>query len=87
MQGRSHTWQNVGEPLSEPDADSQEAISDQNGRKLTVGRFEDATLIWSFEAHIETLKEQLGKGEARAERQTAELQSAPLRLRPNMRRS
>jgi hypothetical protein len=72
MQGRSHTWQNVGEPLSEPDADSQEALSDQNGRKLTVGRFEDATLIWSFEAHIETLKEQLGKAEARAERQTAE---------------
>jgi chromosome segregation ATPase len=33
---------------------------------------QDARLMWSFEAHIETLKEQLGKAEARAERQTAE---------------
>jgi chromosome segregation ATPase len=72
MQGRSHTWQNVGEPLSSPDVDSQEAISGPNGRKRTVGRFEDATLIWSFEAHIETLKDQLSRVEARAERQAAE---------------
>jgi hypothetical protein len=72
MQGRSHTWQNVGEPLSAPDADSQEAISVPNGRKSTVGRFEDAPLIWSFEAHIETLKDQLSRVEARAERQAAE---------------
>ena len=55
MQGRSHAWQDVGEPLNSPDAHSQ-----------------DARLMWSFEAHIETLKEQLGKAEARAERQTAE---------------
>jgi hypothetical protein len=72
MPGQSHASQNVGEPLDSPDADSQEAILSPNGRTRTVGRFEDETLIWSFEAHIETLKEQLGKAEARAETQTAE---------------
>jgi chromosome segregation ATPase len=72
MQGQSHAWQNVGEPLDSPDADSQEAIRAPNGRKRTVSRFEDATLMWSFEAHIETLKEQLSRVEARAERQAAE---------------
>ena len=72
MQGQSHALQNVGEPLNSPDADSQEAIRAPNGRKRTVGRFEDATLMWSFEAHIVTLKEQLSRVEARAERQAAE---------------
>ena len=72
MQGQSHAWQNVGEPLDSPDADSQEAIRAPNGRTRTVGRFEDATLMWSFEAHIETLKQQLSRVEARAERQAAE---------------
>jgi phage host-nuclease inhibitor protein Gam len=62
----------VGEPLNSPDPDSQEAIRAPNGRTRTVGRFEDATLLWSFEAHIETLKGQLTIGEARAERQAAE---------------
>ena len=72
MQGQSHASQNVGEPLDSPDADSQEAIRAPNGRTRTVGRFEDATLMWSFEAHIETLKQQLSRVEARAERQAAE---------------
>jgi hypothetical protein len=72
MPGQSHASQNVGEPLDSPDADSQEAILSPNGRTRTVGRFEDATLMWSFEAHIETLKQQLGKAEARAEKQAAE---------------
>ncbi len=72
MQGQSHALQNVGEPLNSPDADSQEAIRAPNGRKRTVGQFEDATLMWSFEAHIVTLKEQLSRVEARAERQAAE---------------
>ena len=72
MQGQSHAWQNLGEPLNSPDADSQEAIRAPNGRKRTVGRFEHATLMWSFEAHIETLKDQLSRVEARAERQAAE---------------
>ena len=72
MQGQSHAWQNAGEPLDSPDADSQEAIRAPNGRTRTVGRFEDATLMWSFEAHIETLKQQLSRVEARAERQAAE---------------
>jgi len=72
MQGQSHASQNVGEPLNSPDPDSQEAIRSPNGRTRTVGRFEDATLMWSFEAHIETLKQQLSRVEARAERQAAE---------------
>src|SRR3984957_20185928 len=72
MQGQSHASQNVGEPLNSPDPDSQEAIRSPDGRTRTVGRFEDATLMWSFEAHIETLKGQLTIGEARAERQAAE---------------
>ena len=72
MQGQSHASQNVGEPLNSPDPDSQEAIRAPNGRTRTVGRFEDATLMWSFEAHIETLKQQLSRVEARAERQAAE---------------
>jgi len=72
MQGQPDAWQNAGEPLNSPDADSQEGIRAPNGRKRSVGRFEDATLIWSFEAHIETLKDQLSRVEARAERQAAE---------------
>ena len=68
MQGQSHALQNVGEPLNSPDADSQEAIRAPNGRKRTVGRFEDATLMWSFEAHIVTLKEQLSSQPAHAAR-------------------
>ena len=72
MQGQSHASQNMGEPLDSPDADSQEAIRAPNGRKRTVSRFEDATLMWSFEAHIETLKQQLSRVEARAEKQAAE---------------
>jgi phage host-nuclease inhibitor protein Gam len=72
MQGQSHASQNVGEPLNSPDPDSQEAIRSPDGRTRTVGRFEDATLMWSFEAHIETLKQQLSRVEARAERQAAE---------------
>jgi hypothetical protein len=72
MQGQSHASQNVGEPLDSPDADSQDAIRSPNGRTRTVGRFEDATLMWSFEAHIETLKQQLSRVEARAEKQAAE---------------
>ena len=72
MQGQSHASQNMGEPLNSPDADSQEAIRSPNGRTRTVGRFEDATLMWSFEAHIETLKQQLSRVEARAEKQAAE---------------
>src|SRR5580704_13729880 len=72
MQGQSHASQNVGEPLNSPDPDSQEAIRSPNGRTRTAGRFEDATLMWSFEAHIETLKQQLSRVEARAERQAAE---------------
>jgi hypothetical protein len=71
MQGQ-HASQNVGEPLNSPDPDSQEAIRSPDGRTRTVGRFEDATLMWSFEAHIETLKQQLSRVEARAERQAAE---------------
>jgi small-conductance mechanosensitive channel len=66
MQGQSHAWQNVGEPLNSPDADSQEAIRAPNGRKRTVGRFEE----WSY--YIETLKDQLSRVEGRAERQAAE---------------
>jgi phage host-nuclease inhibitor protein Gam len=69
MQGHSHPWQSGTDRL--PDTDSQEAIA-ANGRKRTVSQFEDATLIWSFEAHIETLKDQLGRVEARAERQATE---------------
>jgi DNA repair exonuclease SbcCD ATPase subunit len=72
MQGQSHASQNVGEPLNSPDPDSQEAIRSPDGRTRTVGRFEDATLMWSFEAHIETLKQQLSRVEARAEKQAAE---------------
>ena len=72
MEGQSHASQNVGEPLNSPDPDSQEAIRSPNGRARTVGRFEDATLMWSFEAHIETLKQQLSRVEARAEKQAAE---------------
>ena len=72
MQGQSHASQNVGEPLNSPDPDLQEAIRSPDGRTRTVGRFEDATLMWSFEAHIETLKQQLSRVEARAERQAAE---------------
>ena len=72
MEGQSHASQNVGEPLSSPAPDSQEAIRSPNGRARTVGRFEDATLMWSFEAHIETLKQQLSRVEARAEKQAAE---------------
>ena len=72
MYGQSRASQIVGEPLNSPDPGSQEAIRAPNGRTWTVGRFEDARLMWSFEAHIETLKEQLGKAEARAERQAAE---------------
>ena len=72
MQGQSHASQNVGEPLNSPDPDSQEAVRSPNGRTRTVGRFEDATLMWSFEAHIETLKQQLSRVEARAEKQAAE---------------
>ena len=72
MEGQSHASQNVGEPLNSPGPDSQEAIRSPNGRTRTVGRFEDATLMWSFEAHIETLKQQLSRVEARAERQAAE---------------
>ena len=74
MEGQSHASQNVGEPLNSPDPDAQEAIRSPNGRTRTVGRFEDATLMWSFEAHIETLKQQLvgGRVEARAEKQAAE---------------
>jgi hypothetical protein len=72
MHGQNHASQIVGEPLDSPDADSQEAIRSPNGRTRTVGRFEDATLMWSFEAHIETLKQQLSRVEARAEKQAAE---------------
>ena len=71
MQGQ-HASQNVGEPLNSPDPDLQEAIRSPNGCTRTVGRFEDSTLMWSFEAHIETLKQQLSRVEARAERQAAE---------------
>ena len=72
MHGQYHASQIVGEPLDSPDADSQEAIRSPNGRTRIVGRFEDATLMWSFEAHIETLKQQLSRVEARAEKQAAE---------------
>ena len=89
MPGQSHASQNMGEPLDSPDADSLEAIRAPNGRERTVSRFEDATLMWSIEAHIETLKQQLSRVEARAAAKGRQpsLQTGPLRSPPSIRRT